>query len=295
MSHPRSSPPVANRGASSAGRVGAPFLEVQGRREPRRPSLALPVATGARVVDLRGRDSPKTMSLSSARRPPRSKRRSTLPLDATLRVGLFLVQAGVLPGFAPRLKRSPPAADRKTACAFSWHICIVLRVDGALPGSRAGGPVPPSATPTSPRSRSRCGRPGRYSGTVDGLRGPGHRGGSLAFQERVGLVPDGIAGPRTKRALGDLGGPELGARPLSHRHARLGRRRAPVQACLARLPIGAVRRRLRPAPRRSRSPVPALRRPADDRHRGPEDDGGARRSAAHEPSRAQRAGLRAGG
>jgi peptidoglycan hydrolase-like protein with peptidoglycan-binding domain len=55
---------------------------------------------------------------------------------------------------------------------------------------------------------------GLYSGDVDGLRGPDTEEALVSFQERVGLVPDGIAGPRTRRALGDLGRPELGSRPL---------------------------------------------------------------------------------
>ena len=56
---------------------------------------------------------------------------------------------------------------------------------------------------------------GAYSGTVDGWRGQETEKGLLAFQERMGLVPDGIAGPQTKRALGPLGRPELGARSLA--------------------------------------------------------------------------------
>ncbi len=54
-----------------------------------------------------------------------------------------------------------------------------------------------------------------YSGIVDGLQGPETTAALVAFQERAGLVPDGIAGPRTRRALGPLGTPELGARPLA--------------------------------------------------------------------------------
>ena len=56
---------------------------------------------------------------------------------------------------------------------------------------------------------------GAYTGTIDGLRGPDTEEALVAFQEREGLTPDGIAGPRTRRALGDLGRPELGTRSLS--------------------------------------------------------------------------------
>ena len=54
-----------------------------------------------------------------------------------------------------------------------------------------------------------------YSGPIDGQRGPDTTHAIIAFQQRVGLVPDGIAGRRTRRALGHLGQPDLGTRPLS--------------------------------------------------------------------------------
>jgi peptidoglycan hydrolase-like protein with peptidoglycan-binding domain len=56
---------------------------------------------------------------------------------------------------------------------------------------------------------------GAYSGDVDGIRGPRTSEALLAFQERAGLVPDGIPGPMTRQALGDLGTPELGSRSLT--------------------------------------------------------------------------------
>jgi murein DD-endopeptidase MepM/ murein hydrolase activator NlpD len=54
-----------------------------------------------------------------------------------------------------------------------------------------------------------------YAGPVDGWRGPETEEAVLAFQERAGLDPDGIVGPRTRKALGRLGRPELGTRSLS--------------------------------------------------------------------------------
>lgn len=56
---------------------------------------------------------------------------------------------------------------------------------------------------------------GTYLGTVDGWLGPETEAALVAFQERMGLVPDGVPGPRTRRALGALGRPELGRRSLS--------------------------------------------------------------------------------
>ena len=55
---------------------------------------------------------------------------------------------------------------------------------------------------------------GAYLGDVDGQRGPDTEEALIAFQERTGLAPDGIAGPQTRRAFGDLGSPELGSRSL---------------------------------------------------------------------------------
>jgi murein DD-endopeptidase MepM/ murein hydrolase activator NlpD len=55
---------------------------------------------------------------------------------------------------------------------------------------------------------------GLYSGSIDGVVGPGTRAGVRSFQRRKGLLDDGIAGPQTLRALGRRGRPRLGARPL---------------------------------------------------------------------------------
>jgi murein DD-endopeptidase MepM/ murein hydrolase activator NlpD len=54
-----------------------------------------------------------------------------------------------------------------------------------------------------------------YRGVVDGFEGPKTRKAVAAFQRRSGLTPDGVAGPQTRAALGALGTPELGTRPLS--------------------------------------------------------------------------------
>jgi peptidoglycan hydrolase-like protein with peptidoglycan-binding domain len=58
-----------------------------------------------------------------------------------------------------------------------------------------------------------------YSGYVDGIRGPLTRRGVTAFQRRRGLAADGIAGSKTRRALGWRGRPRLGSRVM-----RVGKR-----------------------------------------------------------------------
>ncbi len=53
-----------------------------------------------------------------------------------------------------------------------------------------------------------------YRGYVDGISGPLTHRGLIAFQRRRGLSADGIAGPRTRRALGWRGRPGLGSRVM---------------------------------------------------------------------------------
>jgi soluble lytic murein transglycosylase-like protein len=55
---------------------------------------------------------------------------------------------------------------------------------------------------------------GLYHGPIDAIAGAGTLGALVEFQRGAGLVPDGIAGPRTRRALGRLGRPLFGTRTL---------------------------------------------------------------------------------
>jgi peptidoglycan hydrolase-like protein with peptidoglycan-binding domain len=54
-----------------------------------------------------------------------------------------------------------------------------------------------------------------YAGYVDGIEGPLTRHGIVAFQRRRHLAADGIAGPRTRAALGWRGRPALGSRVMA--------------------------------------------------------------------------------
>src|SRR2546430_2449127 len=113
---------------------------------------------------------------------------------------------------------------------------------------------------------------GLYAGDVDGLPGPATAGAVRAFQRRERLAPDGIAGPRTPRAMGRPGRHPYGS--PAPPPAPDGRARGPGAAppCgarprglrgLRRVGLREARRR-RPRRRRAhplRAPV-ALRRPA---------------------------------
>ena len=55
---------------------------------------------------------------------------------------------------------------------------------------------------------------GVYHGRIDGVPGPATRRAVLAFQRRQQLTADGIAGRRTRRALGRLGVPLFGNRTI---------------------------------------------------------------------------------
>jgi murein DD-endopeptidase MepM/ murein hydrolase activator NlpD len=72
---------------------------------------------------------------------------------------------------------------------------------------------------------------GYYAATIDGIYGRLTERGVRRFQRSRGLVVDGIAGPRTKRALGRLGRPPLGRRIL--RRGRVGYDVSQLQFLLA--------------------------------------------------------------
>jgi soluble lytic murein transglycosylase-like protein len=55
---------------------------------------------------------------------------------------------------------------------------------------------------------------GFYRGPIDAVQGPETRSAVQRFQTTAGLVPDGLAGPHTRKALGRLGRPLYGSRPL---------------------------------------------------------------------------------
>lgn len=57
-------------------------------------------------------------------------------------------------------------------------------------------------------------RYGHYTGQIDGVLGPMTSQAIVSFQRKAGLEPDGVAGKRTRAALGKLGRPLFGKRTL---------------------------------------------------------------------------------
>jgi peptidoglycan hydrolase-like protein with peptidoglycan-binding domain len=55
---------------------------------------------------------------------------------------------------------------------------------------------------------------GLYTGQIDGIAGPATAAATRTFQRRHGLVPDGLAGRKTRAAMGVLGRPLFGRRMM---------------------------------------------------------------------------------
>ena len=75
-------------------------------------------------------------------------------------------------------------------------------------------------------------RHGLYKGQIDGVHGPMTEQAVVAFQKRAGLEADGVAGKRTRAALGKLGQPLFGKRTL--RRGMVGHDVSVLQFLLAR-------------------------------------------------------------
>jgi hypothetical protein len=77
-----------------------------------------------------------------------------------------------------------------------------------------GGTASAMASPQLAGLQVALARHALYTGPIDAQLGPLTRAGVVRFQMHHGLVPDGIAGPRTRRALGALGRPLFGTRTI---------------------------------------------------------------------------------
>jgi peptidoglycan hydrolase-like protein with peptidoglycan-binding domain len=76
------------------------------------------------------------------------------------------------------------------------------------------GEASASASPQLAGLQVALARHALYSGPIDAELGPLTRAGIVRFQRLHGLAPDGIVGPKTRRALGALGRPLFGTRAI---------------------------------------------------------------------------------
>ena len=96
---------------------------------------------------------------------------------------------------------------RVRLCAGAWLTAITLLSVTAQPAHAASART--AALQVALKAH------GLYPIAVDGVRGPYTTRGVRLLQQRRGLIVDGIAGPRTRHALGRLGRPRLGSRVIS--------------------------------------------------------------------------------
>ncbi|MEK6276318.1 MAG: peptidoglycan-binding protein [Actinomycetota bacterium] len=99
--------------------------------------------------------------------------------------------------------------------AFVVTLCLfVVSALALATGAMAGGNPEIAALQVGLRGQ------GLYTGTVDGVLGPGTERALRRFQMRKGLVADGVPGPSTRKALGRYGKRS----PLGHRQLTFGAR-----------------------------------------------------------------------
>ena len=88
----------------------------------------------------------------------------------------------------------------------------MLLLFGAVLGSAA--PARAAGEPSIAALQVALRASGCYRATIDGVDGPTTVAAVRRFQRRTGLTVDGVAGRHTRRALGRLGRPGIGSRPL---------------------------------------------------------------------------------
>jgi soluble lytic murein transglycosylase-like protein len=113
-----------------------------------------------------------------------------------------------------------------------YPVRVTITVVAVAAAALIVGAVAASANPQLAGLQVALARKGLYGGPVDAVPGPLTEAAVLRFQEHVGLVPDGVVGPKTRRALGRFGRPLYGTRVI--RPAMMGWDVAVLQYLLAR-------------------------------------------------------------
>jgi Peptidase family M23/Putative peptidoglycan binding domain len=92
--------------------------------------------------------------------------------------------------------------------------CIGCAAVAILAATLAPAPARAAVSPGVAALQTALRAEGVYRGDTDGISGPMTQSAVRRLQARRGLPVDGVAGPRTRRALGRRGRPALGSRPL---------------------------------------------------------------------------------
>ena len=100
------------------------------------------------------------------------------------------------------------------ACRLRFAASVVLAVLAFAPFAETGAAGPGRDAGIAALQVALQAR-GLYSGSIDGLKGPATTRAVKRFQRRAGLLDDGVAGARTRRALGRYGRHLFGSRPLT--------------------------------------------------------------------------------
>src|SRR3954463_9115525 len=104
----------------------------------------------------------------------------------------------------PRMSRRGCLSSREHTGMLRWMFVVALLFPA--PASAASARV--AALQVGLRAHA------VYAGTIDGLPAPPPPPRVRRCRARAGLVAEGVAGPRTRRALGALGRHPYGSRPL---------------------------------------------------------------------------------
>lgn len=91
---------------------------------------------------------------------------------------------------------------------------LALALPLLLAATAFGSPAQAAGTATVAALQVGLRAHGLYAGPVDGIQGPATRRAVVVLQRRARIAVDGVAGLKTRRALGRFGRHPLGSRPL---------------------------------------------------------------------------------
>jgi murein DD-endopeptidase MepM/ murein hydrolase activator NlpD len=142
--------------------------------------------------------------------------RSETPFDTAKVANTTATPSSVQGGFLPAPSYSP-LRSRGFSSTPAREVARVVFLAALVFVAASSAPARAALLPSSDVAALQVAlrHRGDYLGPIDGIEGRATRRAIVSFQQHTGLEPDGIVGPRTRRALGRLGAPELGKRRLT--------------------------------------------------------------------------------